>query len=538
MELLKNSRFYILLSSLLLSVLVFLVIQQTVPDFQGQAVKLNELYAFLSVIYLYIALLASPLTQTFKFLPLRGEFIFARRAIGVSAFWFAALHIYFAFFVELQGFSGLGFLSNSYLVSLGLGLIGFLVMTAMAVTSVDWIIDKVTFNVWKILHRFVYFASLLIVLHTLLLGSHFLDLSGTIPLIFFAALAFLLILEALRLDQYLSKKWQLSPHFGLSFTLLSLLLGVGGTYLFLPQSGGVTSIGIHAAHIQLAKQAQQGGFGALSGVNLANLPGAASNPGLIGDPTRRFSVSFKHPDTISPNQDTPLDFEVFDANSGADQDLFSFVYTKVMHLVIVDNELNYFSHIHPTQDGYHFQITTQFPHPGRYHLYIDFQPLGAIEQQFGFTVDVGDFSKPAKAAQTPDASLTKPFGDYTVTLTPSSTPLIGSELSIGEQTLNFRITDTKTHAPVTNLKPYLAAFGHLILINQQTYDYIHVHPTNIVAPKPTDSSGPDVTFLPLGLYGPIKPGIYRAFAQFNPDNEQAPSSGGQLFTSDFTIEVK
>ena len=39
-----------------------------------------------------------------------------------------------------------------------------------------------------------------------------------------------------------------------------------------------------------------------------------------------------------------------------------------------------------------------------------------------------------------------------------------------------------------------------------------------------------VIFLPLGLYGPIKPGVYRVFAQFNPNNN--------LFTSNFTVTVE
>jgi hypothetical protein len=68
------------------------------------------------------------------------------------------------------------------------------------------------------------------------------------------------------------------------------------------------------------------------------------------------------------------------------------------------------------------------------------------------------------------------------------------------------------------------------MINAKTYDYLHVHPINLTVPKPNENGGPTVTFLPLGLYGPIKPGIYRVFAQFNPDNK--------LFTANFTVKVE
>jgi hypothetical protein len=65
------------------------------------------------------------------------------------------------------------------------------------------------------------------------------------------------------------------------------------------------------------------------------------------------------------------------------------------------------------------------------------------------------------------------------------------------------------------------------MINEQTYQYIHIHP----ASQPTAPfGGPDITFLPLGLYKPIDPGIYRMFAQFNIND--------QILVADFTINVR
>ena len=68
------------------------------------------------------------------------------------------------------------------------------------------------------------------------------------------------------------------------------------------------------------------------------------------------------------------------------------------------------------------------------------------------------------------------------------------------------------------------------MIEQTNYTYLHVHPTVILAEKTTKTGGPRVEFLPLGLYGPIRPGIYRVFAQFNPD--------GNLMVADYTIEIE
>lgn len=68
------------------------------------------------------------------------------------------------------------------------------------------------------------------------------------------------------------------------------------------------------------------------------------------------------------------------------------------------------------------------------------------------------------------------------------------------------------------------------MINTRTYDYVHVHPTITVPPKSNDNGGPDIRFMPLGLYGPIKPGTYKAFLQINPDNT--------LLTTDFMVEIE
>lgn len=249
---------------------------------------------------------------------------------------------------------------------------------------------------------------------------------------------------------------------------------------------------------------------------------------MTGDRTKRFTVSYNHPENIAPNTSVKLDFRVNDAASGNKVVLFNTIYEKKIHLIIVDSSLDFFAHVHPdpTPDG--FSIDYAFPKAGEYHLYIDFQPVGAIEQQFAFVQSVGDV-KTVSVSNDQPSELTKDFGQYNVSLN-FPTPLQSNKISIGGQKFAFTFKDTASGQPVTNLKPYLASFGHLVMINTKTYDYIHVHPTNLVAPKPTDTSGPTVEFLPLGLYGPIKPGIYKVFGQFNPD--------GKLLVTNFVVEIK
>ncbi len=249
-------------------------------------------------------------------------------------------------------------------------------------------------------------------------------------------------------------------------------------------------------------------------------------PSLTGDRTKRYTVGFNNPKNVTPNVDTMLSFQVNDASNGNPTVMYQRVYTKLMHLVIVDEELEYFTHIHPEQTENTFTIATKFPHAGRYHLYLNFQPFGSIEQQFAFTLDVGN-TKEANA-NTADQSKKKTFGAVTVEL---STPeLVAQKMEQGEQTFTFTLSDATKNTPITTLKPYLDSFGHLVMINTDTYEYLHVHPTNAVVPKPGDMSGPTVEFLPMSIHDPIRRGTYRLFAQFNPN--------GKLIVTNFTVVVK
>jgi DMSO/TMAO reductase YedYZ heme-binding membrane subunit len=523
-SLLGNIRFYILVFSVSFSLAIYLWISATIPPGSLQTIRLTELYAFTAVTFLYLALLAGPLCYTFRQLPFRAQYLKARRAIGVSAFYFSFIHFLFAFFGQLGGFPGLWFLNGTYFLAISLSFTALIILFLMAITSFDAVIAKITFSRWKLLHRFVYLAGFLILIHVLMLGSHFQNLFGAIPQIFFAALAILLLLEANRFDAFLQKKIASLPRFGISITILLALIITATFYEFIPTStnGTPLSLNIHAQHIQLAKQAQQ--------VNNTQLPSSVTNiPGLKGDRNKRFTVSFLHEDAISANTDTTLTFQVFDASSGNRVNFFNTVYEKTMHLIVVDSQLKYFNHIHPKLTDNGFTITTQFPKDGIYHLYVDFQPFGAIEQQMAFTVKVGNVDKPVFSKAQPDTNLTKSFGQYDV-IFDFAKPIRAADMSIGQQQLSFTIKDAKTKQPVKTLKPYLAAYGHLVMINQETFDYLHVHPTNITPPAPNSDGGPTVDFIPLGLYGPIKPGIYRVFAQFNPD--------GKLMVADYTVKVE
>ena len=75
---------------------------------------------------------------------------------------------------------------------------------------------------------------------------------------------------------------------------------------------------------------------------------------------------------------------------------------------------------------------------------------------------------------------------------------------------------------VTDLEPYLGAFGHLVALRLGDLTYLHVHPDAAV-PTPTDRSGPGIAFtaeVPSA-------GTYRLFLDFR--------HLGTVRTAEFTV---
>jgi DMSO/TMAO reductase YedYZ heme-binding membrane subunit len=498
----RNVRVYILAGSILLSALIYVGVKATVASGSLQTIRLTQIYALTSVAYLYVTLLAGPLTKLFTGLPFRGQYLKARRALGVSAFWFGLLHANMAFFGQLGGFGGLGFLSRRYLIAISLSATALLILFMMTATASDAAVEKLGFKNWKRLHRLVYLAGILILIHAAMLGTHFADLAAVIPRLLLAAVVVLMSLHAIGLY----RKWTLASEANTPKAVLTVLaagLVTGGLayYVGLQSGTGSGGLGIHTQH---ATQPQ---------------PDQGSQPAS----NKSYSARMHTQGMLRPGQDATLEFTIYEAGSGEPVSNFLEISERLSHLVIVDNQLKYFQHIHPELAGSVFRVTAAFPRAGTYRLYLSYQPQGGEEQEVAFRVDID--SPNLVAPDTTDFSAVKAANGYSVSL--AETKYRAKDFKLGKKALVFTANDP-TGRPVTNLKPYLGAFGHLVMINQQTYEYLHVHPGTSPG-SPEADGGPTVEFYPSSLTGEIKPGVYRLFLELNPD--------GQLIEVDFAIEV-
>lgn len=168
----NNNRFYVLSFSFLLSILVLCLLRSRLTSDQLFYIRTEQVYGFISIAFLYLALIISPIKQIVGRPRWMQNLEFARRGIGVSAAYFAFLHATVALWGQIGGFGSLGLLPSRFAWAFAFGAVSLIVLFLMAATSFDTVIKFMTFRKWKWLHRFVYLGGVLIILHVWMIGTH------------------------------------------------------------------------------------------------------------------------------------------------------------------------------------------------------------------------------------------------------------------------------------------------------------------------------------------------------------------------------
>jgi hypothetical protein len=234
--------------------------------------------------------------------------------------------------------------------------------------------------------------------------------------------------------------------------------------------------------------------------------------------------------TVSPAAARPgtpvrVSFTVRDPETRAIIRNFATVHEKQFHLFVVSHDLEYYDHVHPEmQDDGSWTIDLTVPRAGYYKLIADFLPLGGTPQvvpRLLVTTEPGDLT--AARAQLPSSDgLEKAAASMRLKLTLPEDGLVAGR----DETLLYHVVDASTGRPVTDLEPYLAAFGHTLVMSEDTLDYVHAHPVEQLTEQTTGvSGGPDLTFKALLP----KPGRYRLWTQLK--------RNGIVTTASFTVQA-
>lgn len=141
--------------------LVWLVVQNSRDALGANPIQAaTQLTGKTALVLLVQSLSCTPLNTLFNF----KQALKVRRALGLYAFLYAAIH--FTLFIGVDYGFNLEFLwadirSKAYV---WVGFTAGLILLALAITSFDWWKKQLKKN-WKRLHRLVYLASLLVIVH-------------------------------------------------------------------------------------------------------------------------------------------------------------------------------------------------------------------------------------------------------------------------------------------------------------------------------------------------------------------------------------
>jgi len=211
---------------------------------------------------------------------------------------------------------------------------------------------------------------------------------------------------------------------------------------------------------------------------------------------------------------------------------FNILHDMPFHLFVVSQDFEVFQHIHPDKqpDG-SFTIETDLPKAGYYKIFCDFFPAGGMPQvahlnlvTAGYNGDLISSQARLKPDKPVDGKLVKTVEGtrFELKLDPVE-PVAGKPAE-----LHYHLVDEKNGEPVKDLKPYLGAWGHTLILSEDATDYLHSHPTEMI-PEDVDrtklESKPDVVF---DTFFP-HPGNYRIWSQFQ--------RGNMIITVPFTIYV-
>ncbi|MEJ3654617.1 hypothetical protein WEH80_16745 [Actinomycetes bacterium KLBMP 9759] len=213
--------------------------------------------------------------------------------------------------------------------------------------------------------------------------------------------------------------------------------------------------------------------------------------------------------SLTPGASTEFAFRVTGPD-GNPVTAFDVEHDKRMHLIVVRRDTAGFQHVHPEMaaDGT-WSVPLTLPAGGSYRAFADFAPTGGA----GTTLGVDLAAPGAFEPKTYAPSRTANVDGYTVTLTGELVPGQGSPVTLSV---------AKDGKPVTDLQPYLAAYGHLVALRGGDLAYLHVHPEG----QPGDGrtpAGPEIKF----VAEVPSAGDYRLFLDFQ--------HGGVVRTAEFTV---
>ncbi|MEU6395250.1 hypothetical protein [Streptomyces sp. NPDC046939] len=210
-----------------------------------------------------------------------------------------------------------------------------------------------------------------------------------------------------------------------------------------------------------------------------------------------------------PGPTGEIRFTIREARTGAPVTSYKKEHDKELHLIVASRDLTAYRHLHPVRDADGTWSTpVSLPKAGDYRVFADFTPSGE-EEGLTLGAGLGVAGRYAPAALPAPDTTARVADGYEVGVEGALRPGRPSELT-------FKIS--RNGRPVTDLQPYLGAYGHLVALRSGDLAYLHVHPHD-------GAAGPRVSFTATAPSA----GTYRLFLDFK--------HGGKVRTAAFTVRA-
>jgi len=247
--------------------------------------------------------------------------------------------------------------------------------------------------------------------------------------------------------------------------------------------GGAVGIGRAVGPVDASPAANHGDMGGegehdMDDMGMAESDAASIPKGLM---VSQNGYSFRLDQArVSPGTAVPVSFTI-EGPDGRPVTEYVEEHEKELHLIAVRRDFSGFQHVHPVRAEDGTWSTTLDLTAGQWRLFADFKASGAEAVTLGNDLAVrGGYRPAAPVAEARTATV----DGYTVTL--------DGELTPGEEA-RLTLSVTRDGAPVTDLEPYLGAYGHLVALRSGDLAYLHVHPEGTPGDGETEP-GPDVVF--------------------------------------------
>jgi P-type Cu+ transporter len=239
------------------------------------------------------------------------------------------------------------------------------------------------------------------------------------------------------------------------------------------------------------------------------------------------TVQYAVPPSARAGQPTRIVVTLRDADTGTPVTDLTRTHEVWMHLIATRHDLGAFAHVHPEPTGRpgELAVTLTFPTAGTYDFHTEFARQGSMS-------NILDRHTITVAGQRATTSSRPVPGSREQVVDGVRVTLSGQARAGATSDLRFSFADATTGKPVDDLRPYLAAAGHIVVLRADGGDFAHEHAEG------QDAQGRPVFALPGTRFGPEldahfrfhTAGVYQLWAQFR-------LADGHVITVPFTLQA-